>query len=267
MSVQLEAKPSGLTADLKKVSWKAATTFTGLCSEHDNSLFAPIEKGALDLDNPEHAFLLAYRSVLHETHSQMEAAIKTQNAYTYRIEQGLDREEDLTPAMLVATSRIAFAFETHKYKLRLDDAYIASDWSALAHNIVRIPTSCATVAGATVYSFDDILGTNGGPLVHLNVFPESASTTVVVFSYLSGDGRQVRRQLRPYLSKQVGRVSHELSRLLLDSCGNLVFAPSFVESWSRDKREVILEYFIRTSEQSDLGFDSPHFELFSPCTQ
>ena len=46
---------------------KQASTFTGYCAYHDDKLFAPIEKHALELSE-HHAFLLAYRSMGREIH-------------------------------------------------------------------------------------------------------------------------------------------------------------------------------------------------------
>ena len=41
---------------------RQASTFTGYCAYHDDELFAPIEKRALQV-NEHHAFLLAYRAM------------------------------------------------------------------------------------------------------------------------------------------------------------------------------------------------------------
>ena len=56
----------GIVVDLTQVSRNKATTFTGLCEEHDRDLFAPIERAPIDLADVRHLFLLAYRAALFE---------------------------------------------------------------------------------------------------------------------------------------------------------------------------------------------------------
>ena len=63
-----------------KVSRNRATTFTGLCNEHDTALFLPIESRPLDLSDPEHVFLLTYRSALRGAHAAIENARWSSNA-------------------------------------------------------------------------------------------------------------------------------------------------------------------------------------------
>ena len=51
--------------EMTKVGINKASTFTGFCEFHDDSLFAPIEKRPLQLTR-RHAFLLAFRAVSKE---------------------------------------------------------------------------------------------------------------------------------------------------------------------------------------------------------
>lgn len=53
----------------KEVGWKLASTFTGFCSLHDNSTFAPVERKAFVFSN-QNAFLLCYRALCHELHQK-----------------------------------------------------------------------------------------------------------------------------------------------------------------------------------------------------
>lgn len=51
--------------EFKKIGVRRASTFSGFCKFHDDTLFAPIEKHDLRL-NRRHAFLIAFRVVSHE---------------------------------------------------------------------------------------------------------------------------------------------------------------------------------------------------------
>lgn len=66
-----------------------ATTFHGLCNEHDTEIFRPIETAHLDPLNEEHLFLLSYRAVLKETHATAKSAVDTQSGYTAGVKEGL----------------------------------------------------------------------------------------------------------------------------------------------------------------------------------
>ena len=84
-------KGQPLSVDFKRVGRNKAATFTGLCPQHDAMIFEPIEKNPVNLLDPEHLFLLAYRSALMETHKLMEAAVRMQAAYVGRGEEGSGR--------------------------------------------------------------------------------------------------------------------------------------------------------------------------------
>ena len=73
-TIRLDAE-RGPIVDLTKVGRNRATTFAGLCSEHDRMAFAPIELGKLDLQSPEHLFLLAFRATFYEVHATASAGV------------------------------------------------------------------------------------------------------------------------------------------------------------------------------------------------
>lgn len=64
-----------------KIGRNLASTFTGLCKEHNNDLFKAIDINPVDVDNPQHLFLLAYRSVFKELHENIASGSKL-NQYT-----------------------------------------------------------------------------------------------------------------------------------------------------------------------------------------
>ncbi|MDZ4063323.1 MAG: hypothetical protein U1E22_01535 [Coriobacteriia bacterium] len=244
LAVKLDATPDdGLSIELRSVGVNQATTFTGLCAAHDNAIFAPIEKRDIDFDDPEQLFLLAYRCALSELHEQMESATRVQSAYSSRIRSGLDSPDEPSYAGLQATHRIALAYEAYQYKSMLDAALNTRRFKILRHQILRIPTSTATVAGNSVYSVDDVDVGSSFLRMHLNVLPVSERETVVVFSYVKEASKKALRHLAPVLSTRDARDRARLSQFIVDGCGNTVFRPSFVASWSQAKRDSLLEYF------------------------
>ncbi|MDZ4178496.1 MAG: hypothetical protein U1E29_04585 [Coriobacteriia bacterium] len=265
MAVRMRSTPqTGLVVDFEPVGLGKATAFTGLCAEHDNAIFTPIEKCEVDPSDPEHLFLLAYRSLLKEFHEQIVAASKLQSAYQYRVSEGLDSPDQPSRAGTYATHRIITAYETHQYKIELDNALLARDFSALVHHVVSVKVSRPTVAGSSLYSVDDVDVGDETLKLHFNLLPLSTDETIAVFSYVPRFGRAARRHLRPMLRTDDRRRLHDLSRMTIENCGNLVLSPTFVAGWSTEKREAIVQHFIESALNPSVRHDSPHFELLAP---
>jgi len=53
--------PPPADIEFKRVGRNKATTFSGLCSAHDNHIFRPIDDSIPDATDLSHLFLLAYR--------------------------------------------------------------------------------------------------------------------------------------------------------------------------------------------------------------
>jgi hypothetical protein len=96
----------------ERVGMRKATVFTGLCASHDTCLFRPIEANVLDLGNPEHLFLLAYRAVLRETHVCLEAATRLQSVYMKKVKLRLADPNNPTRWELFVVHRLIVGYET-----------------------------------------------------------------------------------------------------------------------------------------------------------
>jgi len=267
--LQIELKATaegGLHAEFESVGIRKATAFPGLCAIHDDAVFAPIEKSNIDLDDPEHLFLLAYRSSIKELHEQIESASKLQGGYLSRVRRGLDPPDGPSRAGIQATHRIITAYETHCYKADLDCAYRERDFSVLEHHVVLLDVAEPVLAGSCLYSVDEVSVGDYSLLIHLNVLPVTKHETAVVLSYKASSGRKARRHLRQVLGGSSERQMREVSQLVLDGCGNLVFSPSAVAGWSDEKRDYVIGYFMRTAWRSDLRDRSPHLQMFRPGT-
>jgi hypothetical protein len=79
-----------------------ATTFEGFCSTHDTNLFLPIDTEPFDVTDQQQLFLYAYRAVVRELHSSMEAAIRVQSMYQKRIEAEIDTGDQPEAAGMMA---------------------------------------------------------------------------------------------------------------------------------------------------------------------
>ena len=105
-------KDEGPQIDLGLVGRDSATTFAGLCSKHDQEIFSEIDNKEISLENKQHLFFLAYRSVYRKLHATMEAAAQIQSAYLQHVDLGLDHAEQHSEAGIIAVFKMMRSWQT-----------------------------------------------------------------------------------------------------------------------------------------------------------
>lgn len=260
-SIRLQAsRPPDI--DFKPIGrHKGATTFRGLCSVHDRELFAAIETKLIDVTNPEHLFLLAYRAAYFEVHATCAAAWTLQMAYQKRVEFGYDPKGEPSEAGMLAVERIAVAYDTFRYKEFLDAVAASRSFHELQHDVFVHEVTRPTVAACVLFSLDELWD---GDVVHvcLNIFPLEKTRTAIVFSYINNDAALARAELTTVLHSKGTSQLYEVSRRVLNHSQNFVLAPDYVSAWPASKREVVLQYFRRTALYNDLAFEHQDLYLF-----
>lgn len=248
---------------LEPVGRNKATTFKGLCAEHDEAIFAPIDKVPVDFSSEQHLFLLAYRAVLFELHASCAAGWLLQMGYQKRVELGFDASDRPTPAGLFATDRLIGAYETFQYKVEFDKILAKPGYALLESDVIELVVERPTVAASAVFSLDGQANVEGDIVrVSLSILPVDHDRTLVVFSYLPKDAPAARSGLDRILGAAGAYQKYELSRYLLNHCANFVLAPDFVDQWSHHKSNAIADYFRRTILQNDLDFEHADLMLF-----
>lgn len=180
---------------LERVGRSRATTFLGLCSKHDEQLFAPIEKRALDVRDRQHQFLLAYRAVYYETHATAAAAVLVQSGYRKTTDLGINPNDTPSRAGMAAVERMMMAYETWKYKSILDEAYLEGRFDAMEHDIIELHVTRPTLAASVLFSLDDVEGRDDVVRVCLTVLPIEPTRTYALLSYLPHDAALARASL------------------------------------------------------------------------
>lgn len=239
-----------------------ATTFSGLCAQHDADIFRPIDTRKLNLSDREQLFLLAYRAVLREMQACAEVAMKTQSVYLAHVEAGLAPHDRPSPIGEAALERLIVAGETHLYKLAFDQAYAASEFSSVQHEIVTLDGIRPSIGASALLSFQDVTVEEDTVRAALTVLPLSENRTVVIFSFTDRDAAIARAELRPVLESRGLEQRHAISRRLLNSCENFVISPGFYDEWSEKKRDAVRNYFLTTLFRDDLSVSGNHISLF-----
>ena len=182
--------PPPAEISFRPVGRNNATTFTGLCDQHDNAIFRPIDESLPTIDDPEHLFLLAYRAVLREYHVVLQNAIRFQATYQKRVEVGLSPGDSPCDFGMFVTPHLANFFECYEYKRLYDNAYLQQHWQTLDHEILMLRDQQPSIAVSSMFSLDDIPAPET-PRVTLSVFPID-NAVVVVFSSAQSDAPFVR---------------------------------------------------------------------------
>ncbi len=242
-----------------EVGLKAASTFTGLCSYHDNKLFEPIDDAPLDFDDRGQMFLLAYRSVLKEAHASMRAANKVQGTYDKAVRLGLSDPEKVTPEMLLATERIVAAYDRYVFKLRYDEAYLNGHFETVEHAVLDLDAPVPSLAASTMFSMRRV--GKDEAFVSLNTFPHDGRH-VLVLSYLA----EHERFVEPLFSRikttfSVGRLK-AVSRLVVERCENFALRPSLYRSFTEAQRAAIRNFFLITLRDPSPGGRDDNIDLF-----
>ncbi|MGB6689750.1 MAG: hypothetical protein WBE76_18085 [Terracidiphilus sp.] len=238
-----------------------ATTFEGFCSSHDSALFKPIDTQPFDVKNPEQLFLYAYRAVARELHASMEAAIKVQSMYDQRIEAGIDNGNQPEAAGMMAVERMLHAHATYAYKTKLDNALTNGRYESLIHEIICLPNQAPAVAASVFFDLERRPNEEEPPRTALNIFPTSKDETVALFSFTEVDAVAIREYIRDILESDGAYKKYLLSRMLLTHAENFVIAPPIFDSWSDEKRNAILDFFLKTVRFSSSA-KSEHLYLF-----
>ncbi len=252
----------GPVIEFGDVGRNLATTFAGLCAEHDQEIFAHIDRQPFDPGNPQHLFLIAYRAAFRELHVTCAAGSKLQTGYRERVKAGLDPKDSPSPAGIKALDQMILAHETYMYKTAFDEAYLGGDFARVVHNVIDISTPQPTVAACALFSVHGVERNGDWVRACLNILPLSTTRSVAVFSYLPADAPLAREMLGRILFSQGEYQKYELSRRLLNSCENFVLAPAYFDSWTARKKDVVREYFVGTILQEDVTNEDPDLFLF-----
>lgn len=262
LEVNIDAQ-SGPQLTFERVGRNRATTFTGLCAEHDSALFAPIDTAPPDLESPQHRFLFAYRAALYESHATLAVAQQMQVAHLERVKLGLDPKESPSPSGMFAVGRMLEAWLVFRWRVDIDLALHAREWSVLEHEVLHFDVKTETVAASGLFSIGTRKNLNDLRCVALTVIPLSPTHTAALFSFKPEDAKQTRRALRSVFEAPAHDAKYQLSRTLLQRCQNFVLSPSFFESWTDARRDAVRDFFLRTLADPRIGFDSPDLILLT----
>jgi hypothetical protein len=217
-----------------------ASTFTGLCAEHDAVLFKLADAEPLDVKNKEQLGQLAHRAVMRELHARLEWAYRIDSLHEDNVKNGLVSEDAPNPA-------IPF-WERGWRVIRFRGTFFDSPMSkgkapALEHYIIELVDQKPTVAASSLFAVEH---DKGGDIVGamLTVVPVDAKKTVAIVSYPKKQTKVVKKNLSALFEpKESDSARTELSKLIIQRVENFALAPIFYNTWPDDKKKRVLDAF------------------------
>jgi hypothetical protein len=242
-----------------------ATTFTGLCSSHDNELFRPIDTQPLDLSNKQQLFLLAYRSVLRELTTKCWAAQLLQSGYEKLGELDyVDRTVPSEPGILANTAMIE-AWGMFRHVCLYYEAQLQKDWARIKHAVLPLDGPPGDFACSGVF---DLIGSSRTPgqirdsaCAALNVFPDGGCSVAVV-SYPAIHHSSWAGPVADFAAATGYYQKYLISKLVLQHCENFVLKPSYYEQLSEKKKAALLSYFESNLSADKTDVDDEDLYLF-----
>ena len=241
-----------------------ATTFTGLCKNHDRELFRTIETNSLQLSDSQHLFLLSYRAVLMEAHASRKSAIDTQLSYQKGVEKGVYPKDEPSAPGMVAVEHLMGACQVEGVKQIFDEAYLIGAWDVVMHQVFCVASRPA-LAVNSMFSTDFYSEVLHAPaFVTLNVLPVTQDRTAVIFSFIAEQKSEAEAAFGYIWSSRGEYQQYELSKLILRKAQNVAIAPDFFDTFTKQRKDAVHLYFVRNMAGQSFDLEDPGLYLFWP---
>lgn len=214
-----------------------ASTFTGLCSFHDNAVFSPIEKNPF-VATQEHTFLLGYRFFCKELFTKK--AVAAMIPHMRNLDRGRPIEHQY------ALHEFLSAFEpgreqglkdTEEIKRRYDQALLATDFSEVRYYVLRLNETPELMCSSGHFPGFDFDGARLQSLLDLARLPDHVTFSLIatdsggaaVFSWL-GSNPSSEQLVKSLHKKNDSDIVQALVRYCFEYFENVFFSPIW---WDR----------------------------------
>jgi hypothetical protein len=261
--VKPEIKGEEFGLPFKRVGRNLATTFTGMCLEHDTLLFRAIDTNEIDPTNAEHSFLVAYRAVLKGLHAALAVGQMIQLSFHKGVELG--HFSEVGPEMTLATVHAIAAMQMFEFSQCFHQAYKTTAWDSIVHVTLCIPTLSPALAasGVCLPVEAQTLKRKNRPFLVFSIFPQNNSH-FVQFSWLPEVDVVMRLVTKDIITASGDRQLHLLSKFILKYTETFTLKPSVYESFSRPQVDQITKYFLANAAGGRKDWDDPKLYLFGP---
>ena len=245
-----------------------ASTFTGFCTKHDDTVFAPLEKVPFT-GTSEQCFLLAYRALARELYLK-KGILRFWDTRSSKLslERGIPKELVLAPVadFLKGTTKAKSDMESHK--LEYDHALLAQEYDAVKAYVVELSRPPPVMCSGGIFpehTFNgerlQVLG-NGSRRPSQICFSSFADTAsgFIVFAWLDDGLDHCDRLVDSLQELPDSDLSDSLLRFIFECCENVHIHPCWWESLPKPAQETLIEHM---DVLSDFGPEDCARDFFS----
>jgi hypothetical protein len=243
---------------IKRVGWKNAMTFPGLCAVHDSSLFNRIERDQLNYEDYKTLLLLSFRPMLHE--------LRIKQIVT-EVFGKIGRHPLTAPKADPISIRVAIEAETLtiwdlEYLLTCLREDLKSDSRHFQFHLFTLPR--VEVCTSVIFSLQSLADSfRSFPVIDLkqkepvsnvlfHLIP-SASDTKLVIGYLAEFEKNTRPRIAHFEQLPTEHLLKEVSDILIKSCETWACSGAFYEKnirWREGEIIRLMNYFVRQKQFS-----------------
>lgn len=242
---------------LSKTGRKKATTFTGFCQYHDNTIFSSIENRDYQQKDTEQEFLFAYRALAQEYHAKKTAKKTLESA----IEQSSNKSRaDLLETDLIGTNKGLEELET--YKGKLNEALDNKNFDILETLIIKLHGEYKIAVSSFFAVENDFNGDTINSMSDfskelkafcLTIFPQSGKT-YVLFSYLKKHKKTLGSVLTQIQkNRSVDDIKKVISNIIVVHTENFVISPSTWDKIPEQEQSIFYKVYFENSSYLEIS--------------
>ena len=235
-----------------------ASTFTGFCSEHDNSIFSKVEKEPF-LGSQEQCFLIGYRALARELYTKR--ALVSGSNIRRQADRGKPLEQQYTIQemnSLMAIGASAGLHDNEHYKSIFDGILLSADFSRIRAYIVELGSPPSVMCSAALFPEQDYEGNTLQDVADLQVLPHLLSFSAfcggnrgfIVFTWLPECDGTCQQFIHSFRVLPPDRMIDGLIRFFFESCENLHIRPEWWEQLESNKRESLIDRLSASASSS-----------------
>lgn len=226
-----------------------ASTFTGFCSNHDNSIFSPLEK--VDFTGTkEQCFLLMFRSVAREFYTKQAAASLAD------IRKDSDKGKAFEQQLAIQEFNVLHDFglaagvkDGVHFKSLLDEMLQARDYATLHAYVIELTVPPDIMCSGSIFPEEDFDGNRLQDLNNIDDIPSllsftsfsSAGRGYIVFSWLDESEEICRRFINSLAAISNQDLANSLIRLFIEHCENVYLRPDWWEALPQNLKKAMID--------------------------
>lgn len=233
-----------------------ASIFTGFCSIHDDSIFAPIEKHSFN-ESQEHCFLLAYRALTMELFKKIgvlsASSIRRQTdrgkcEYAQRQIQSFNKSFDTGLSLGLK--------DMEHYKRLYDNILLSKNFKDIRAYVLTFDRSPPVMCSSAHFLEYDFKGNklqdvdNNNTIAHQIAYTSfySGGHGFIVFSWLSESDAVCRQLIDSLKELSPDRVTDALIGFFFTYTENLYIQPEWWENLANDKRKLLIDWLAESMD-------------------